>query len=63
MLEVTIEIHNKRQKVIHIVDREEIRGNSSVVRLQKLMEEVLVVGTVQDRKRRAPHCDTYNLAK
>jgi hypothetical protein len=48
MLEVTIEIHNKRQKGIHIADREEIRGNSSVVRLQKLMEEVLVVGTVQD---------------
>jgi hypothetical protein len=30
------------------------------------MAEVLMVGTVQDRKRRAqgaPHCDTYNLAK
>jgi hypothetical protein len=66
MLEVTIKIHNKRQKVIHIADREEIRRNGSVVRLQKLMEEVLVVGTVQDRKRRAQgasHCNTYNLAK
>jgi hypothetical protein len=41
MLEVTIEIHNKRQKVIHIADREETRRNSSVVRLHGLMEEVL----------------------
>ena len=36
--------------MIHVSDREEIRGDSPVVGLQELVKEVFVVSTVQDCK-------------
>jgi len=62
----TVKIQDKRQEIIHVSDREEIRGDSPVVGLQELVKEVFVVSTVQDCKCRAQgasHCNAHNLAE
>jgi hypothetical protein len=48
MCKITVKIQDKRQEIIHVSDREEIRGDSPVVGLQELVKEVFVVSTVQD---------------
>ena len=61
----TVKIQDKRQEIIHVSDREEIRGDSPVVGLQELVKEVFVVSTVQDCKCRAQgasHCNAHDLA-
>jgi hypothetical protein len=62
MFKITVKIQDKRQKIIHVSDREEIRGDSPVVGLQELVKEVFVVSTVQDCKCRAQGAPHYNSA-